>query len=147
MISNCQWNCMMYIRNNLWLSLDSEHLKRFFFLSSMCHKRIWWLFCSICLLQLLFKPTSLYFLRKSWKITSSITWIKKFIFCIVIFMYSKKLLNNWKTKATQQLKFSFDGRNCLVYWDDVLKFYEEDRENLIHFTKRHLSVNSKLLLR
>ena len=47
-ISNCQWNCMICISNIVCSAYKFRTFQNISALGSMCHKRIWWLFCSIC---------------------------------------------------------------------------------------------------
>ena len=59
---------------------------------------------------------------------------------ILFFIYDyprvfKTIRNNWFTKMLRELKFCIDGKEYLAQWNDLVKLYEEDKNDPIRLTK------------
>ena len=60
----------------------------------------------------------------------------------------KNIRNNWITEISQQLKFTYNGKQYLACWSDVVSLYEEDRKTPTRLTRlTNTSVHPKPLQR
>ena len=47
----------------------------------------------------------------------------------------KNIHSNWFTEILRELKFCIDGKEYLTQWNDLVKLYEEDKNDPISLTK------------
>jgi hypothetical protein len=60
----------------------------------------------------------------------------------------KNIRNNWYTELTRKLVFTFEGKEYLACWADLITLYEEDSKTSLRLTKlTRVSINPKPLQR